>query len=394
MPINFGSGGAGSNRKVSDCVKELINATGGDPSQLTKLITESIQGISVGGQIGGAVGGALDSFAGGVNAITSNLERYKEGLPLNDVIPSNKLRPPINVKKSATDIVGDLQSRCTDFVLAALDQLDPLERLEQLLDLVNDLCNQANFTDLRKVLDKVDQTQREIVSAAVETITDPLEKVAKLNDMLVDAINSGAQEAIKYVDQAIESLNYQQLYSYINALDPEEAIGRLQAEIKKRTQIGDFKGVQDMLNAVSVVEARVQQGIETVLNPLDEIQQTLRDVLPSIPELFDLPETVINEAQKKIDDALTLGNYQEIQNVVTAVDGVQNEVLSTLQELDPATLLQKGTTLLNEALEDADIGRYNRILDEMAKTLCTQDQLGVLPSLPNIPNVNLPGFIQ
>lgn len=394
MPINFGSGGAGSDRKVSDCVKELINATGGDAGKLTQLISEAIQGIPVGGQIGGTLGSALDTLGGGVNAIASNLEKFREGLPLSDVIPSSKLRPPIDVKKSAADIVGDLQSRCTDFVLAALDQLDPLERLEQLLDLVKDLCSQANFTDLRKVLDKVDQAQRDIVTATVETITEPLEKAAKLNDMLVDAINSGSQDAIKYVDQAIQSLNYQQLYTYINDLDPEEAIGRLQAEIKKRTQIGDFKGVQDMLNAVSVVEARVQQGIDTVLSPLDQIQQTLRDTLPSIPELFDLPETVINEAQNKIDEALTLGNYQEIQNVVTAVDSVQNEVLSTLQDLDPSTLLQKGTALLNEALEEADIGRYNRILDEMAKTLCTQDQLGALPSLPNIPDVNLPGFAQ
>lgn len=392
MPINFGASSSGNNNSnINECVKQLIFATGGDVGQLTELITGAISGVQVGGEIGGAVGGALDSFSGGASSIASNLQTFREGLPLSDVLPSNRLRPPINVTKSATDIVNDLQDRCTQFALDALDQIDPLQRLEQLLNLAQDLCSQMNFTTLRRVIDKIDQAKRDIISETISEITDPLEKAAKLNDMLVDAINSGAQDAITNLDNAIAGLGYEQLYGYINALDPQEAIGRLQAEIAKRTQLGDIAGVQDMLNAVRALEASVTEGIDTAIS---SVTSELNGLVPSVGELFDLPANVVNAAQDKINEALDLGNYEEIQNVIAAVDSVQNQLLGTLQDLDPATLLAKGTTLLNEALAEADLGRYQRILDQMASSLCSQDQLGNLPSLPNVPQIQLPSFLQ
>lgn len=392
MPINFGASTSGNNNSnINECVKQIIFATGGDVGQLTELITGAIDGIPVGGEIGGTVGGALDSFAGSASSIASNIETFREGLPLSDVLPSSQLRPPINVTKSATDIVNDLQDRCTQFALDALDQIDPLQRLEQLIDLAQDLCGQLNFTNLRRVIDKIDQAKRDIISETISEITDPLEKAAKLNDMLVDAVNSGAQDAIADIDNAIAGLGYEQLYGYINALDPQEAIGRLQAEIANRTQLGDIAGVQDMLNAVRALEASVTEGIDTAIS---SVTSELNGLVPSVGELFDLPANVVNAAQDKIDEALTLGNYEEIQNVITAVDSVQNQLLGTLQDLDPATLLAKGTTLLNEALAEADLGRYQRILDQMASNLCSQDQLGSLPSLPNVPQIQLPNFLQ
>lgn len=390
MPISFGSSING-NDNLKECVEQLLFATGGDVGKLTQVITESIEGIPTGGEIGGDVGAAISDVAGGVTQISSNIEKFREGLPLSEVIPSNQLRPPINVRKTASDITNDLQSRCTDFVLSALDQLNPLDRLEKLLDLVKDLCNQLNFSDMRKVLDKIDQTQQDIVNETVEAITDPLEKAAKLNDMLVDAVNSGAQDTINAIDNALEQLKYDQLYDYINQLDPDEAIARLQAEIKKRTQLGDIKGVRDMLSAISSVESTLQEGIQTAL---DTIQDEFGGLIPSVGELFDLPSNVINTAQDKIDDALNIGNYEEISNVISAVESVETQLLGTLQDLDPQTLLKKGTALLNEALEKADLGRYNRILDEMAQKLCTQSQLDSLPSIPNIPNIELPSAVQ
>lgn len=206
--------------------------------------------------------------------------------------------------------------------------------------------------------------------------------------MLVDAINNGAQDAIDRINDKLYELEYDQLYGYINALDPNEAIARLQSEIQKRTQLGDIKGVRDALNAISALEASLNTQIDTIVS---DIQDALG--FTSIGELFDLPANVIKEAQSKIDEALNLGNYEEINNIVNALDNIQNEILSTLQDLDPQTLLQKGVTLLNDALQKADIGKYNRILDEMAQKLCSQSQLGSLPSLPNIPNIQLPTFL-
>jgi len=370
MAISFNNTSKGTNTQLSECLKDLLFASGGS-GKLVEIInsinTADLEGLG------------LSNITRGTDFIASNLQKFQDGLPLSDVLPSSQLRPPINITKTATDIVADLQNRCTDFFLAALDRISPIDRLEQLLDLVNDLCGQLNFSSLRKVIDKIEQTQRDIIRESLDKLTTPLQKAAQLNDMLVDAINSGSQDAINRINDAIDELKYNQLYDYVNSLDPLEAIGRLQAEIKKRTQLGNIQGIQELMGAINSIEATIKSSLDNITSPIQDI--------------FDTPENILNAAQNKIDDALNLGNYEEIQNIITAFDNVQNEVLSTLQNLDPKTMLQKGLTLLNDALKEANIAKYNTILDEMARKLCSESQLGTIPELPNIPNIQLPWIL-
>lgn len=385
MALNFGNKNSGGPDELRECVKKILLESGGNVEALRGIITNAIKDL----QTDDALSGVLSPLSNTANSIGNALGDFSDGLPLSDVIPSSQLRPPINVTKTASDIVNDLNSRCTDFFLAALDQLDPLTRLEQLLDLVNDLCGQLNFTDLRKVIDKVQQTQRDVIRDTIDQLTTPLEKVAKLNDMLVDAINSGSQEAIDNIDALLEEVKYQQLYDYINSLDPAEAAARLQEEIKSRTQLNDYAGVRDALNALQVLESSFNETVDSLLTPLDDVQKSLESLLPNTEDLFNLPEDILNSAQDKINEALDLGNYDSINDVITALDNIQNNALSTLQNLDPQILLQKGVTLLNEALESGDLGRYNRILDDLAQKLCAPDQLGNIPSLPDFSNLNI-----
>lgn len=393
--VNFGSKTSSGSSDLRECVKTIL-LEAGSIDGAREFIDSALTALDAPNQIGGAVGDSLNNLAVDTNIIAENIKTFREGLPLSDVLPSSEFGRQINASKTALEILDDLASRCTDFVLNELDKIDPVKRLEQLLDLAKDLCNQLNFTDLRKVIDKIEETKKDIVTSVIDDILDPAEKILKLNDMMNDAVVSGAQDAIENIAEKIEDLKYDQLYGYLNSLDPNEAAARLQAEIKKRSQIGDLKGVRDALDALTAINAGLDENLDELLGPLDEAQAFIQNNLPPIPDLLELPQETVSAIQDKIDTALDLGQYEEIDNVLVAADNLHTQLLSTLQDLDPSTLLQKGTTLLNEALQNGDIGQYTSILDEMAQKLCTQAQSDSLniPTLPNVPNVDLPSILQ
>ena len=365
-----------------ECVKELLLASGGDIKQLESLILDNIRNIQLTERVDEFL--KQNQLQSALSTVNKNILNIKEGLPLANVIPSNQLINPINVQKTATDIVADIKSRCLQFVLDALDELNPLLRLEELAKLMEEYCSNGLFNELRQAIDKVQTAQQDLIRETVDTLSTPAEKLAKLNDMLVDAVNTGSQQAISNVMAVVDQIGTEQLFDYINSLDPREAYLRLQEEIRKRTQIGDLKGVQDLLGALQSVESNITDAIDFALTSFDEVQSRLQSLIPNAKDLFKLPENVINEAQNQINAALDANNYESLQNILTSLDNIQNNLLSTLQDLDPKTLMQKGLTLLNEALANADIAQYNRILDEMAHKLCSQEQQDGIPKIPNI----------
>jgi len=111
MVLSFGPVEEESDLK--ECIKNVVFASGGNINGVRQLIENEIGKIGPNGEIGGVVGGTLEEIAETGDFTSEQLERFKEGLPQNEVLPSKQLRPPINVKKTATDITGELQSRCT-----------------------------------------------------------------------------------------------------------------------------------------------------------------------------------------------------------------------------------------------------------------------------------------
>jgi hypothetical protein len=384
MPLDFGTASA-SSPSLRDCVKQIVTQAGSIDAA-TEFIKNTIRDLQLSGDLG--VGAAIDSIADVATGVTGQIEAIREGLPLSDVIPASRLLPPINITKTPLDTLNDLKDRCVDFFLNALDQIDPIARLEQLLNLAQQLCSQLNFTALRSVIDKIQQTRQDILQEAVDALATPVEKLAELNTQVINAINTGSQEALNVVQSALDTFKLDQLYGFLNDLDPQEAIGRLKAAINEYTQLGDIVAVRDALDALNSYQAILESELDDVLAPLDALQSELEQfVTPS--ELLELPGEVIAEAQKKINDALDLDNYEEIGNIVTALDNLQNESLAILQDLDPQTLLGKGVQLLNDALQKADLGRYNRILDEMAQQLCTSQQLQQITALPPLTELGI-----
>lgn len=315
---------------------------------------------------------------GGADALidTANaLENLRQVSPLANVAPAFGLDPIINVKKSLQQILAEVKQRCSERILDELDGIDPSLRLEQLLDRAAQLCSQARFTELRDLIDRIQQTKKDIVDSVINKITDPVLKIAKLNDMLVDAINTGAQDLVQYLIEKVEIEQFNDLLNAINKLDPQKAIALLNSEVARLTDLGNFKKLQQLLTAINIVQSQFQ-----------EFESVVGGVFDDINALLDEPENLITEIQRKIREALNLNNYRDIRDILNAYNSVQDNLSALISELDPQTILRKLTTLANEALAKLDLAQYNRIINQLADKLCNQD-FGLLPELPNVPEV-------
>lgn len=313
--------------------------------------------------------------AGSINTLASNIESLRQLSPLANVAPAFGLDPIINVKKTLQQILAEVKQRCSQRVLDELDGIDPSLRLEQLLDRAQQLCGLARFTELRDVIDRIQQAKRDIVDGIINKITDPVMKIAKLNDLLVDAINTGAQDLVQYLIEKVEIEQFNDLINAINQLDPQKAIAFLNQEVARLTDLGNFKKLQQLLSALDIVQSQFQQ-----------VESVVGGVFDDINALLDEPENLVTELQRKIREALNLNNYKDIRDMLSAYNGVRDNLSALISELDPQTILRKLTTLANEALANLDFARYNRIIDQLADKLCNQD-FGLLPELPNVPAV-------
>lgn len=277
-------------------------------------------------------------------------------LPLSDVVPSLRLDSIIGASRSTQDILNELKDRCAKFALDALDALDPTLRLEELLRKFQELCGLFKFQQLQDVINKIQQAKYDLVTQTINAITDPVDKISKLLDLGVQAADAGANDILLMISNLITTIQFDSLVSKILQMNPREALALLNSEIRRQAQLQNFPGISQLLNAIQILKSQDQQ---------------IRNVVDAI---FNSPE----ELQRLINQAVDLENYDAIQRLLQAHDIQQDKIIQALRNLDPVNLLNKGTTLLNDAIQRLDLGLYNRILDEMASKICT-DGTSLLP---------------
>lgn len=295
------------------------------------------------------------------------------GLPISDVVPSLRLDSIIGSSRSTQDILNELKDRCARFTLDALDALDPTLRLEELLRRFQELCGLFKFQQLQDVINKIQQAKYDLVTQTINAITDPVDKISKLLDLGVQAADAGANDILQMISNLITTIQFDSLISKILQMNPREALAMLNAEIRRQSQLRNFPAIQQLLNAIQILKSQDQQ---------------IRNVVDAI---FNSPE----ELQRLIDQAVDLENYDSIQRLLQAYDIQQDRILQSLRGLDPVNLLNKGTVLLNDAIQRLDLGLYNRILDEMASKICT-DGTSLLPFNTSSTESNpsaIPGFL-
>jgi hypothetical protein len=343
-----------------------------------KLPSNRVSQISTGGEIGGNTGAGINSFSAGLNNLANGINDAIS--PLTSISPSYGLEPIIP-GKSMGQILAEVNERCAQLLLNELDKMDPTLRLQQLLDRISQACASMNFTLLRSLIDKIQAAKRQIIMDALSKLTDPLSRLAKLHDFLIDAINTGAQDLVNELMGLIKFEQFSQLLSALDKLDPRRAIAFLNAEIARLTALQNFPAIMQLLDAMDYIRNKFAKFTAFTNNVYDWINR-----------LIDEPERLFLEMQRKIREALDLENYQEIRNLISAYDSIRNAIEGLAGLLDPRQLLARALTLLNEAIRKMDLGRYNRIIDELASKLCGQD-LGILPELPNVPEIKLPSIL-
>lgn len=299
-------------------------------------------------------------------------------LPLSKLLPALQAGPIIQVDKSASQVISELQDRCARMLLDELDDLDPSLRLLELIRRLQELCGLMRFSQMQDIISKIQQAKADLVRQIIDRITDPAEKLAKLYDMAVDAVNTGAQDILNEIARLVDTISFDNLINQLLQMNPRDALAALNAEIKRQTQLRNFGVIRQLLNAVNIVK-----------NQLAEVKNVADAIL-------DAPENILDALQQKIDELVDLENYEEIEKFLALYDAAQDELIRRLREMDLADALRNGTALLNDALKKLDLGRYNRILDELASILCPQG-LDILPNLPNVPEINpeaIPSFLR
>jgi hypothetical protein len=341
--------------------------------------------VSVGGDFG--VRSMLDQLTEGIkNSTTPKIPIVLPPVPdltgilpsLSSLIPSINAGQVINVDKSLTQILSETKNRCADFLLNELDNLDPALKLQELINRLKDLCGSLQFSKMQDLINRIQQAKADLVHSALDGITDPLAKLAKLHDMSIDAINTGAQDILEEIGRLADAITFDNMINTLQALDPADAFKMLNAEIKRQSQLKNFDGVKKLLAGV---------------NYLKSVNQTIQDVSDAV---LDIPENFIDTLQFKIDELVDLENYDAISKFLALHDMFKDEAISALRNLSPSQILATGSNLLNDALRRLDLGQYNRILDQMASLLCPEG-LNVLPNLPNIPGVSpdaIPSFLR
>lgn len=251
----------------------------------------------------------------------------------------------------------------------ALKGLDPLERLKQLLSIASELCAAAQFTQLKAVIDQIQQAQAELIEQAISFITDPIAKLTKLIDMAVDAIQAGAYDIVEQIAAIINGVKFDALIQFLEKLDPTIAIGALIANIRQLAQLRNFGPINQLLSAIQVIKSKLAGALE----------------LPNA--LLSLPEMTLDALQAEIDRLLNIEDFLGIQAVLAEVQRVKDQLINTIRSLSPAELLSSIPALLQDALQKLDMSQYSQLLQEAGSKLC-EDIASLVPSLPEVPAVD------
>jgi len=298
--------------------------------------------------------------------------------PLSNIIPSLRVGPIIDVNKSMGQILAETKDRCARYLLDELDGLDPSLRLLELIKRLQELCGLLQFSQMQDIIGRIQQAKADLVRQALDGLTEPVDKLAKLFDMAVDAINTGAQDILAEIARLVDAISFEHLIEQIQKLNPRDALRMLNAEIKRQTQLRNFGAIRQLLQAINIVKSQLQE---------------IKDIGDAI---LDTPENLLDALQSKIDELVDLENYEEIEKFLSLYDAAQDEIIRRLREMDLADALRNGTDLLNDALKRLDLGRYNRIMEELAGILCPQG-LDIFPNIPNVPQLNpeaIPSFLR
>jgi hypothetical protein len=326
--------------------------------------------ITLGGGLGldsmfSQVGGILDSLVPKVQFQLPDIPP----LDLASIIPPLfvDIRLPINL--NLTQALDAIKNNCINSIMNALKGLDPLERLKQLLSIASELCAAAQFTQLKAVIDQIQQAQAELIEQAISFITDPIAKLTKLIDMAVDAIQAGAYDIVEQIAAIINGVKFDALIQFLEKLDPTIAIGALIANIRQMAQLRNFGPINQMLSAIQVIKSKLAGALE----------------LPNA--LLSIPEMTLDALQAEIDRLLNIEDFLGIQAVLAEVQRVKDQLINTIRSLSPAELLSSIPALLQEALQKLDMSQYSQLLQEAGSKLC-EDIASLVPSLPDVPAVN------
>lgn len=324
-------------------------------------------------------GNGLSEALKQIGSVISNLRIPKPNIDLpglgdislvsiSDLALSMNFNELVPCSKSLAQVVQEIKEKCLQFSLNELLDLDPLERIQQLLDKLQELCGSLQFSQMRLVIDQIQQARYELLKQMIDSLATPAEKLARLHDLACDAIKTAANDTLSAISDLAGQVVFDDLLNVVNSLNPRDAITLLSNEIKKQVSLNNFKPVRNLLNMLQLVNSQLE----------------------GVQEIVQAPELAFDQLQSAINDALTFEDYPAVSKLLDRFENIQSDLLNELNNLDPASLLNQGLTMLNQALSELDFLKYGRILDIIANNLCdaNQDLLPNLPSfIPNTPSI-------
>jgi len=293
---------------------------------------------------------------------------------LSQFVPALNITPKLPITLNVGQVLAQIQLNCEQFAIDALNSLDPTERLEQLLQEFSKLCGLLQFTQLQSVISQIEQAKADLVNNVISSIPDAASQIQKLIEVATDAINANAYDIVNQAANLINQIKFNSLISYVMSINPETAISQLEAEIQQQAQLQNFSAIPQLLNAINVVQSSLQSTINSV---------------------FSAPQLEANQLQSEINNLLNVKNYTQIGNLITSFTSAQDAIINQLAQLDPATALQKGTALLQNALQTLNLAQFNQIMNALSQSICNNGK-SLLPSVPSVPQINpssIPSFL-
>jgi len=309
--------------------------------------------INIGGEFGfdsvfSQIGDVLDALVPKLPTIN-----LFEGGTFN-IFPQLLINPAFPIDLSFEQVLAMAKDNCLQSILNALRAFDPFERLKKLFELAAQMCSEMLFDKLRAVIDEIQKAQAEIIANALNAITDPFAKLAKLIDMANDALNAGAFSALEEITKLLGSTQFDSLLDFIDKLDPTVAFAALKDAIRNLVQLQNFGPIAQLLS----------------------IMQILKSKLAGITDLgqagLNLPEMTIDALQNAINKLLDDDDLLGIQRLLS--DFMRNKfaLVDQLKALDPASFLNQMLPLLNSALKNFEFGLFNALLKELTDKICLE----------------------
>lgn len=314
--------------------------------------------INVGGDFGlesifSQLGSAIDSL---IPKPSFNLPPLIQGGQIS-IIPPILIHPTIPMDMSLSQALELVKANCLDSLLNKLRELDPLERLKQLMELAAELCSSMLFNQLKSVIEEIQKAQMEILSEALNYITDPIAKMLKLIDMATDAINSGSLELLQSIASLIGSSQYQGLLDFLDQLDPTIAITAVLDEIKNLLNLKNFGPIASLLAILQALKSKVEGLSNLALNALS------------------LPELTLDQLQLELLRLLEQGDFLGMQSLLSDFMRFKSQLVDELRQLDPSVFLSKMLPMLNDALKNLEFGLFNMLIKDLADKLCGTNTL-------------------